>query len=151
MQNSNAANTSFYLILAPVTTVTAATALEPLAQLHPATRAESPEIAAPVAIPRSSSVSVAICPPPASWNPPGSGMESDNGCGSVNKGKTQSRGGCKYCSRNVRDEACPWHSPRLTDTEVLPLALATLPASLSFLRSSANVDGLQHGIRKNKS
>ncbi|XP_055347866.1 uncharacterized protein LOC129594996 isoform X2 [Paramacrobiotus metropolitanus] len=132
---------------AAVTTVNAPSYLlmfvaqEPDAQLHGAASSEG---SAAVAAQAFSSMPAATCPSPAALSLD-FGTKSRKGCRSENNGTTQSNGGCVYCSRNVPDEPCPVHSRRIPDTKVLPLALATLPSSLSFIRKQA--DAVPSGVR----
>ncbi|XP_055347830.1 uncharacterized protein LOC129594976 isoform X2 [Paramacrobiotus metropolitanus] len=113
--------------------------MEPNASLHVSSRSASPAARAPAAVQRVSSKAAAK-----SLLPTSSSL-SLGGRPSVNKENTPSHGGCGHCSRNVLDEPCPLHSHSVPDAEVIPLALATLPSSFSFIRTPE--DELPCGVR----
>ncbi|XP_055347832.1 uncharacterized protein LOC129594977 isoform X2 [Paramacrobiotus metropolitanus] len=140
MENSDVPESSFYVLLTPAANYRQ----EPEASWHVASRSPSPGIHAPVANHRFSSTPAAKCPPPAS-STLGLRMNFKRGRGVLNKENHQTNGGCVFCIRDVLEEPCPLHSHSVPDSEVLPLALATLPSSLSFIRAAA--DAAPGGVR----
>ncbi|XP_055347826.1 uncharacterized protein LOC129594975 isoform X2 [Paramacrobiotus metropolitanus] len=140
MEKSELANSSFYLLLMP-----AANTMEPNVDPHLPPRSASPAVGAAVDAQQASSTSAAKYSEPAATASLGVGRKRKRGHHSVNNENSPSNGGCVHCLRDVLEEPCPLHSHSVPDTEVLPLALATLPSSLSFLR--ATPDALPCGVR----